>query len=155
MEGDAKVADVEVEGEGEKRVGWIIGEELSKARGEEGWEDNYEQHWPFRASSGTEDWEGRAYVLYVWLSRTGHDGQADFQNTCPYVTRSQRCCQYFTAPAYTTAITTLVPITASSSLGSARIRRSQRPRTVIPPRTAGQSVRCRRYNRYSTTYRPK
>ena len=63
MDGDAK-AEVEVEGEGEKRVGWIIGEELNKARSEEGWE-KYEQKWPFRATSGTEDWEGRAYVMSV------------------------------------------------------------------------------------------
>jgi len=79
MDGDAKVGDVEGEGEGEKRVGWIIGEELSKARSEEDWENKYEQHWPCRASSsGAEDWEGRAYVLYVRLSRTGIGGPADF-----------------------------------------------------------------------------
>ena len=71
MDGDAKV-EVEVEGEGEKRVGWIIGDELNKARSDEGWVERYEQKWPFRATSGTEDWEGRAYVMYVHLSTSFH-----------------------------------------------------------------------------------
>lgn len=65
MDGEAK--EGEVESEGEKRVGWIVGEELNKARSEEGWEEKYEQKWPFRATSDTEDWEGRAYVLYVHI----------------------------------------------------------------------------------------
>jgi hypothetical protein len=47
----------------ERRVGWVIGEELDKVRGEEGWEEKYEQRWPFRATSEPENWEGRAYVL--------------------------------------------------------------------------------------------
>jgi hypothetical protein len=72
MDGDAK-AEVEVEGEGEKRVGWIIGDELNKAKSEEGWEEKYEQKWPFRATSGTEDWEGRAYVMYVQALGRIHD----------------------------------------------------------------------------------
>ena len=64
MDGDAKAED-EVEGQAEKRIGWITGEELNKARREEGWEERYEQKWPFRATTGTEDWEGRAYVMFV------------------------------------------------------------------------------------------
>jgi len=58
----------EGETEGERRVGWIIGEELSKAHSEEGWEERYEQRWPFRATSGEEDWEGKAYVMCVIVS---------------------------------------------------------------------------------------
>lgn len=63
MDGNDKVE--EVEGEAEKRVGWVIGEGLNEARSEQGWEEKYEQRWPFRASSGAEDWDGRAYVMYV------------------------------------------------------------------------------------------
>lgn len=46
--------------------GWLVGEELSKALAEPGAEERYEQRWPFRAGSGGQDWEGRAYVLYVY-----------------------------------------------------------------------------------------
>jgi len=64
MDGDAKT-EVEVEGEAEKRIGWIVGEDLNNARSEEAWEEKYEQKWPFRATPGTVDWEGRAYVMFV------------------------------------------------------------------------------------------
>lgn len=45
--------------------GCLVGEELTKAFAEPGAEERYEQRWPFRVGSGAQDWEGRAYVLYV------------------------------------------------------------------------------------------
>lgn len=66
MDGEGAKAEVEVEGEPDRRLGWIVGDELNRARSEEGWEVKYEQKWPFRATSASEDWEGRAYVMFVF-----------------------------------------------------------------------------------------
>jgi actin-related protein 9 len=71
-EGAKAEVEVEVEGESDKRVGWVIGDELDRAKSEEGWEEKYEQKWPFRATAGTEDWEGRAFVTYVLSSSDNH-----------------------------------------------------------------------------------
>lgn len=50
--------------EDDPRAGWVIGEEFDKVRAESGWESEHDQRWPFRYTpSGSEDWEGRAYVL--------------------------------------------------------------------------------------------
>lgn len=45
--------------------GWLVGEELRKTMSDSGAEEKWEQRWPFRVSSGAQDWEGRAYVLFV------------------------------------------------------------------------------------------
>lgn len=51
------------EGEEGPQSGWVVGEGLVKMYAEEGADERYEQRWPFRATEGPQDWEGRAYVL--------------------------------------------------------------------------------------------
>ncbi|WVR06768.1 hypothetical protein IAU60_003803 [Kwoniella sp. DSM 27419] len=53
------------------RYSWLIGEDLVNAEKEEGFQSKYELRWPFRPTSGTEDWDGRAYVLSHLLSIAG------------------------------------------------------------------------------------
>lgn len=64
VEGGEAVAAAGAGAEGSEN-GWLVGEELTKAFAEPGAEERYEQRWPFRVGSGSQDWEGRAYVLYV------------------------------------------------------------------------------------------
>ncbi|KAK6909760.1 hypothetical protein I203_103782 [Kwoniella mangroviensis CBS 8507] len=45
------------------RSGWLVGEDLSNAEKEDGFEDKYETRWPFRSSKSVDDWEGREYLL--------------------------------------------------------------------------------------------
>ncbi|WVW84200.1 hypothetical protein I302_106230 [Kwoniella bestiolae CBS 10118] len=68
------IADVNMDGEAQpttpapapetsSRSGWLVGEELSNAEKEAGFEEKYEIRWPFRSNKSVDDWEGREYVL--------------------------------------------------------------------------------------------
>ena len=61
-EGEAQ-AQEQVASSSKTTSSWLVGEALTEAHKQDGFDGSYETRWPFRPTEGAEDWEGRTYIL--------------------------------------------------------------------------------------------
>lgn len=60
--GDGEVQE-QVASSSKTTSSWLVGEALTEAQKQDGFDGSYETRWPFRPTKGAEDWEGRTYIL--------------------------------------------------------------------------------------------